>query len=444
MTQYIFDDASSKLAANMGATRPGNCDVYAMNDLAGSHITTPNFDIRIENELLRVTAISVDGGGSGIDRYTVSHLGGAAAGTHAAGQEVEQIITGSGISQMISDSVGAISDDDSAYAPLAGATFTGDVEFEGQIIDATEAAGTDGQVLTKVSGNPQWATPSSGFANPMTTKGDIIYEDGTPAPARLALSATDGDVLTVNHTTGLPEWRAAAGGGSGASTADAFVVGAHGSDLSADIVIPGLQGVADIKAGGGSDDEFDQNSAGTPTGWTSFGSPDTVDTNSFKSYLRLKTASNGGSHSLKGVLKAAPSLAFTVTAKLHDVAIGGPFSNYGFAGIGILDGSSTGKALIVSLGVNGGVKVFVDQWTNWTSDSSETGYQSIAGPQAPLYLRLVAHAANNIDVMTSFNGMAWVTLASGINFLASADRVALALDAYSQTVEAYFDWIRFS
>jgi hypothetical protein len=43
-----------------------------------------------------------------------------------------------------------------------------------------------GQVLTATGGAAAtWQTQSSGFANPMTTLGDLIYENATPAPARL-------------------------------------------------------------------------------------------------------------------------------------------------------------------------------------------------------------------------------------------------------------------
>jgi hypothetical protein len=209
MTLFYYEDVATKLNANMSATRPGTMDVVRVTDLSGTTLAV-QFDVRVENEILRVTSIAVDTPSAGIDRWSVNHLGGAVASTHAAGQEVEVILS----AYALNNNVGG-ADDDTAYMPTAGGTFTGDVEFEGQILDATEASGTNGQVLTKVSGNPQWATPSSGFSNPMTTKGDIIYEDGTPAPNRLALASSDGWVLTVNHSTGLPEWRAASGGGGG-------------------------------------------------------------------------------------------------------------------------------------------------------------------------------------------------------------------------------------
>jgi hypothetical protein len=51
-------------------------------------------------------------------------------------------------------------------------------------------------------------TPVSGFASPMTTTGDMIYENSTPGPARLPIGST-GQVLTV--VSGLPAWSGVVG-----------------------------------------------------------------------------------------------------------------------------------------------------------------------------------------------------------------------------------------
>lgn len=47
------------------------------------------------------------------------------------------------------------------------------------------------------------APGGGGFTNPMTTEGDMIYENATPAPARLPIGAS-GDLLTV--VSGVPTW----------------------------------------------------------------------------------------------------------------------------------------------------------------------------------------------------------------------------------------------
>ena len=67
------------------------------------------------------------------------------------------------------------------------------------------AAGTNGQVLTMVSGSPAWATASGGggFTNPMTTAGDLIIGGASGAAARLGIG-TSGQVLSV--VSGSPAW----------------------------------------------------------------------------------------------------------------------------------------------------------------------------------------------------------------------------------------------
>jgi hypothetical protein len=74
--------------------------------------------------------------------------------------------------------------------------------------------GSDGQVLTvdPTTHLLVWATPSSGFADPTTTKGDIIVH-GASATTKLGVG-TDGKVLTANSgaTNGV-DWETPTTGG---------------------------------------------------------------------------------------------------------------------------------------------------------------------------------------------------------------------------------------
>ena len=89
------------------------------------------------------------------------------------------------------------------------------VSYTGAAI-ATLAAGSNGQVLTADSAESaglKWATPASGFVDPLTTKGDImVYGTGT---TRLAVG-TNGYVLSADSSeaTGL-KWVPASSGGGG-------------------------------------------------------------------------------------------------------------------------------------------------------------------------------------------------------------------------------------
>ena len=62
------------------------------------------------------------------------------------------------------------------------------------------------------SGGTGEATAAAAFANlsPLTTEGDLLYENASPAPARLPIG-TSGQVLTVSG--GLPSWQTGGGGG---------------------------------------------------------------------------------------------------------------------------------------------------------------------------------------------------------------------------------------
>ena len=72
-------------------------------------------------------------------------------------------------------------------------------------------AGTNGYVLTMVSGSPAWAAGGGGgFTNPMTNTGDLIYSSSGSTPARLGIGGA-GNVLTVSG--GVPVWQPPSGGG---------------------------------------------------------------------------------------------------------------------------------------------------------------------------------------------------------------------------------------
>jgi hypothetical protein len=81
-------------------------------------------------------------------------------------------------------------------------------------INATGVAGS----TTYLRGDGSWQTISAGFANPMTTLGDIMYENATPAAARLA-GSTSATIAVLTQTgngtiSAAPAWVTATGIGS--------------------------------------------------------------------------------------------------------------------------------------------------------------------------------------------------------------------------------------
>lgn len=89
-----------------------------------------------------------------------------------------------------------LTSDLSAKAPTASPTFTGKVTTPA--LQVTTGAGVANQVLTSdTSGNATWVTPASGFADPTTTKGDLIIHGTTTTRQPIG---SDGQVLTADST----------------------------------------------------------------------------------------------------------------------------------------------------------------------------------------------------------------------------------------------------
>lgn len=106
------------------------------------------------------------------------------------------------------------------------------------------AHGVSGQVLTSGgAGAPTW---SNTLTNPMTTQGDIIFENSSPAPARLAIGST-GQVLQV--AGGQPAWGTVTGTGNAVLATSPTINGATlgGAGTSAtvtnDLAVNGRIGV---------------------------------------------------------------------------------------------------------------------------------------------------------------------------------------------------------
>lgn len=104
-------------------------------------------------------------------------------------------------------SAGAWKDiDDTGAVTAIGVGFANPMTTSGDIIYGASsgtptrlAKSTDGKVLTLASGIPSWATPASGFSDPMTTRGDVIVRNSSNATARLAIGSS-GKVLSSDGT----------------------------------------------------------------------------------------------------------------------------------------------------------------------------------------------------------------------------------------------------
>lgn len=118
-----------------------------------------------------------------------------------------------------------------------------------QQVAVITTVGTDSLVFVEFTANPSLymlkannlsdvASANTSFNNisPMTTKGDIIYENATPAAARLPIG-TAGQVLTVS--SGLPVWANTAVSPGAISLTDAHILVGNGSNVAADVAMSG-------------------------------------------------------------------------------------------------------------------------------------------------------------------------------------------------------------
>jgi hypothetical protein len=117
--------------------------------------------------------------------------------TPAAGTQRLFVDSADGLLKLIDDT-GTVTAIDSGFAnPM---TTSGDVIYGGASGAPTRLAkSTDGKVLTLASGIPSWVTPSTGFSDPMTTRGDIIIRNASNVTDRLGRGSS-GKVLTSDGT----------------------------------------------------------------------------------------------------------------------------------------------------------------------------------------------------------------------------------------------------
>jgi len=110
------------------------------------------------------------------------------------------------------------------------------------------AIGTAGQVLTVSAGLPSWQNSAAGFTNPMTTTGDLITSNPGGTPVRLGIGGPNQVLTTVG---GLPVWANATSGFS------------NPMSQPGDIIVGGLAGAA-TRLGAGANGQVLTLVSGTP------------------------------------------------------------------------------------------------------------------------------------------------------------------------------------
>lgn len=262
----------------------------------------------------------------------------------------------------------------------------------------------------------------------------------TPSAGTVAVYAKSDGLMYSKDDAGAET--ALGAGGSGAPTTAKYVTTATDGGLSAEIVIPGLAGSPDIRVGGTDDDEFEALS-----GWTTLGTLDTSNVTDVPSHWHAKRVN--GAVAVDGIYKTAPSMPFTVTAKLSasNVFLG---ANYNMVGI-LLTESAPGKLCTIGLVSNAAVIYSsVYRWTNRTTLS--TNIDTSTGRGTPLhphaYIRVLVTSSTSISVSLSDDGRQWwpVTSQQAVTTSLTVANVGLCIGdgAAAGTVEAWFDWVRFT
>lgn len=247
----VYDDGANALTINVSGAGPTGAaggvlsGTYPNPGFASDMATQAELDTAIASEVTnRNSAITTH---AGIDATQTAH-------GHASFEMIQDMLSsaligGAGVTITYDDTANTISFAAVGFAnPM---TTAGDLILGGSSGTATRLAkGTDSYVLTidPTTHLPVWAVASGGGSSPITTDGDLIYGDSGGTDTRLPVGA-DGDVLTV--TSGLPSWSPPSDSGIGVmtnpmTTGGDLIFGSTGSGLTD--VAQGVTATASVSA----------------------------------------------------------------------------------------------------------------------------------------------------------------------------------------------------
>lgn len=198
-----------------------------------------------------------------------------------------------------------------------------------------------------------------------------------------------------------------------------------------------LWGTADAK-----DIEFDaNNSASLPTGWgwVNQGSATYLERFSVGS-MGYPTGQN--TNSVRILSRSVPTAsAYTMVAKM--TLMSQPNGGNVYQGL-ILRDSATGKFAMFAIGTAG---ITLTYWTNATTFSSTPNSDGVvlADIGGPIYLRIKKNSSTSYDFATSYDGVTWRDMATGINITThmTPDEYGFGQTTTGQKVMIVgMDWVR--
>lgn len=242
--------------------------------------------------------------------------------------------------------------------------------------------------------------------------------------------------------------------GGGTGTLPKPIILGGPSSSPANIEIPGLNGSPDIIPGSPStfSDEFDEDAAGVPTGWTAFNAPDIANTSDALSRVHIEKLATG--NNMAGIFKVPPTAPFTMLVKLDDVYMGQSPNRAGlFLCSGAAPAAAAGTIIDFGLSQASGTPVYYsNKYTGYQGAGSGTGSlpldQSVSPEAAPpTYLKVVVTSATVWQAMWSKNGFLWnvgTVLNPGFVPGCVGLQCNVAGAAGGGRGEAFFDFVRFS
>lgn len=230
--------------------------------------------------------------------------------------------------------------------------------------------------------------------------------------------------------------------GSGAPSTSEYVTTAADGGLSAEVVIPGLAGSADVAglAGGGISEEYDSSTTGLT--WDS--TPTVNSDTTRKSYLYISHTASGVQHFIGTRAWVPGSGAFDARVQMHNFGS----TTEGNTGAGLYI-SNADKSLAVMLWYYRAA-AGSGQWTcqpftyassTFTTRGSAETVIAARTTSIPIYLRIARDGSNNISWYWSLDGFAWASLGT-YSFTLTVALIGYRISGNNSTTICMSDWLR--
>ena len=261
--------------------------------------------------------------------------------------------------------------------------------------------------------------------------GSIAGDPGTPSNGDLWYDSTANELTARVNGSNV-----SLGAGGGAPTTAEYITSASDGTLSAEVVIPGLAGSADISGAGGAGVSYEFDSGASPLSWSAAVDTETVDS-TVKSHLYVQD--NGASETL-GTYSWSPAGAFDIRCKL---SLGSEVGTSATAvGVGLIAGDSAmNNRVFIGLTFDGATDRYVIQAFTYASSTYTQRGATNTGMSNSVYLRIVRDGSNNNSFYWSADGITWILIATQALTYTAAN-AGLRLTPGSITTTIACDWIR--